>query len=88
MSAIDGLIDGHAWVIDGYKKRKYVSSSGHVDKRQYLVHCNWGWGGCNNGYFSSGIFKTLSAVEFDFSNINTMNENYWHAFNTVTYEKF
>ena len=76
MSAIDGLIDGHAWVIDGYKKRKHVSSSGHVDKRQYLVHCNWGWGGCNNGYFSSGIFKTLSAVEFD------------HAFNTVTYEKF
>ena len=22
MSAIDGLIDGHAWVIDGYKKTK------------------------------------------------------------------
>ena len=29
---------GHAWNVDGY--------SGD------LLHCNWGWGGSSNGYFS------------------------------------
>ena len=29
---------GHAWNVDGYQGNN--------------VHCNWGWGGWNNGYFS------------------------------------
>ena len=29
---------GHAWNIDGYQGNN--------------MHCNWGWGGYNNGYFS------------------------------------
>ena len=29
---------GHAWNIDGYQSNN--------------MHCNWGWGGYNNGYFS------------------------------------
>ena len=29
---------GHAWNIDGYQNNN--------------MHCNWGWGGWNNGYFN------------------------------------
>jgi hypothetical protein len=35
-----GNIGGHAWVCDGY------DASG-------MLHMNWGWGGMDNGYFSS-----------------------------------
>lgn len=87
MSAIAGLISGHAWVIDGYMKRDYVSSNGTVKESQTLVHCNWGWH-CNcNGYFSSGIFRTQEAAIYDRKSGNTMDENYWYAFNTITYDK-
>ena len=37
--------DGHSWVIDGY------NSVGEF-------HCNWGWYGQYNGYFSIGDFST------------------------------
>ena len=34
----NGGYGGHAWNIDGYSGNN--------------LHCNWGWGGSNNGYFS------------------------------------
>lgn len=86
ISAIAGLVDGHAWVIDGYKMRNYVSPEGRIEKTQCLVHCNWGWRGQNNGYFVSGIFKTKEAVSYDWS-YNPIKEKYWYAFNTITYDK-
>lgn len=85
MSAISGVISGHAWVIDGYIKRKYVSSTGSVLNNQTLVHCNWGWHGDCNGYFTSGVFKSQQAVITDGFG-QYQNENYWYAFNTVTYD--
>lgn len=87
MSAIAGLVSGHAWVVDGYMKRQYVSDSGKVAYDQCLVHCNWGWMGSNNGYFVSGIFKTSEGVIFDNDRRISEDENYWYAFNTITYEK-
>ncbi len=36
----DGGGAGHAWNVDGYDGD--------------LFHCNWGWGGSSNGYFSLG----------------------------------
>lgn len=42
MSAVAGIVDGHAWVIDGYKIRNYTSPEGRIDKTQNIVHCNWG----------------------------------------------
>lgn len=86
ISAVAGLVDGHAWVIDGYKIRKYVSPEGRVDKTQTLVHCNWGWRGNSNGYFVSGIFKTKEGVSYDFSS-KPAKDNYWYLFNTITYDK-
>ena len=39
---------GHAWNVDGY--------SGD------LLHCNWGWGGSSNGYFSINIYLLSYAL--------------------------
>lgn len=87
MSAVAKAFSGHGWVIDGYKKRKYVSSQGTVINRQTLVHCNWGWGGLCNGYFTSGVFKINSAEIYDGFGKAAKEEHYWHAFNTITYDK-
>ena len=65
---------GHAWVIDGYYQYEEIYtltttnthmngstststsevSSGYVT----LVHCNFGWGGSENGYYYHKIFNT------------------------------
>lgn len=57
---------GHAWVIDGFVKRKKkyetiktyangsITSSISYGAEQSLLHCNWGWGGTHNGYFVMG----------------------------------
>ncbi len=87
MSAIAKLVSGHAWVIDGYIKRNYTSNTGVISNQQTLVHCNWGWGGNCNGYFTSGVFKTDSAVIRDEDLSHSMKEKYWYAFNTITYDK-
>lgn len=39
------------------------------------------------GYFVSGIFKTSEGVIFDDERRISVDENYWYAFNTITYEK-
>lgn len=44
--------EGHAWVVDGYDDRNYI-------------HCNWGWNGDGDGYFSP---KHLILFDYDFSN--------------------
>ena len=47
----DGQGGGHAWNFDGYSGNN--------------LHCNWGWGGWNNGYFnlsSMGGFPADQAV--------------------------
>ncbi|MFC2307610.1 MAG: C10 family peptidase [Bacteroidota bacterium] len=50
--------EGHTWVLDGqifYKDKK------HPDKKQMdLYHCNWGWGGFNDGYYLRFIFDEIA----------------------------
>lgn len=87
MSAIARLISGHAWVIDGYIMRDYVSRYGVVSKSQTLVHCNWGWHGNSNGYFTSGIFHVDEVVIPDEESRKQYDDRYWYGFNTITYEK-
>lgn len=55
MSAVAGIVDGHAWVIDGYKIRNYTSPEGRIDKTQNIVHCNWG---------GLGIVMVILCLEF------------------------
>lgn len=87
MSAIAKLVSGHAWVIDGYIMRDYVSSNGTVSKSQTLVHCNWGWHGNSNGYYTSGIFHVDEAEMVDIISRIQYHDHYWYGFNTITYEK-
>lgn len=44
--------EGHAWVVDGYDNNNYL-------------HCNWGWNGDGDGYFSP---KHFILYNYDFSN--------------------
>jgi len=47
--------DAHAWVIDGYDSDDYF-------------HCNWGWNGTANGWFSVGGFNpALNGHTCDFN---------------------
>ena len=50
VAALSRIINGHAWVIDGYMIREPPGL------RQTLFHCVWGWGGESNGWFISGLF--------------------------------
>ena len=67
-SAISDIVNGHAWVIDGflqmeleklyYKNGEQFSIGNEViflPIKNYL-HCNWGWNGSCNGYFASKVF--------------------------------
>lgn len=48
VSAFRGACDGHSWVVDG---------SRYTDGDSYCLHCNWGWGGSCNGYYSYTCFN-------------------------------
>lgn len=60
---------GHAWVIDGLLESKR-SRTDYCDgqkvssfvERRYLVHCNWGWRGRDNGYYYNGVFNAKNHV--------------------------
>lgn len=67
------VLDGYKtikWRVDRYAilfdekgkfmKTKYVST-GFADEE--FLHCNFGWGGSSNGYYSDGIFNTSNPNE-------------------------
>ena len=88
IGALSGLVNGHAWVIDGYKKVQTIKigknsngeivSSSVASTNQY-VHCNWGWGGYCDGWFTTGL------VDESFSPNDVYEFDWW--FRLVTYEK-
>ena len=54
---ISKIIDGHSWVIDGYRIQDLIDDNGVVYNTRTLMHCNWGWHGQWDGYYSSKLFK-------------------------------
>lgn len=58
-----GVQVGHGWVVDGYKRYRYMSSG---DSETYY-HCNWGWDGADNGYFTDGVFNVANAYSYDYT---------------------
>lgn len=57
-----GWKGGHAWVYDG------VMTASKNGKSYNFIHCNWGWGGRNNGYYLSRTFDTnAGATDWDSS---------------------
>lgn len=69
----------HMWVIDGYKSHRestYLREYFGEGPRDYtdtfisstdynLVHCNYGWNGDCDGYYSSGVFDVRTRLEDD-----------------------
>lgn len=65
---------GHAWVIDGFKHQKdreylVTKEGGVIISREYCgirtiqkVHCNYGWNGVCDGYYSYGIFDVSQTL--------------------------
>jgi hypothetical protein len=57
---------GHAWIIDDYEivynEEPGYNSTESYFWRDYLVHCNLGWGGWKNGWYKSEIFDTNRAI--------------------------
>ena len=70
---------GHAWLIDGYmivttSCITYISPvsingpwriDNVTNSYAYYAHCNWGWNGTYNGYFSNGVFNIANAYQYD-----------------------
>lgn len=62
-------IDGHAWLLDGWNEYKiryieYLVDGGSRERTiEYKkIHCNFGWGGNCDGYYSDGIFDTTTEL--------------------------
>lgn len=90
--AISKIVDGHAWVVDGYLHRAQpvicIRNRDGKERRdttyrdQYLVHCNWGWKGLCNGYYSQGIFNLKNgAVAVEKNNGESENDKSNDNFN-------
>lgn len=71
------LFSFHSWVIDGYRKEVRVSKTTKTDTGEVLsetrdqetlyVHCNYGWfGGCN-GFYTYDVFDTRAGAK-EFAN--------------------
>ena len=54
MSAISKVVDGHSWVVDGYMKNENSESA----VQDYLIHCNFGWGGDNDGWYFLNVLDS------------------------------
>lgn len=83
---------GHAWVIDGYHKeieKWYYADDNTLYKTvtNYYVHCNWGWNGDLDGWFTSGLFDTTKEKEYDSENNSFYYRNYSWWRRVITYDK-
>ena len=83
-AAVSGLVNGHAWVIDGY----WIRWSG--SNREVLLHCVWGWSGNANGWYASGIFSVRDGAVIPTNPPGTSPTipnppNYRWGFRAVTY---
>lgn len=80
--------EGHAWVIDGYRRitkviKEYIKPKGSpvweelssTTTETYYNHINWGWDGDSNGYFSVNVFNTAIPKDLD-PEVNLSGTNY------------
>lgn len=58
---------GHAWVVDGYAFCYVVPDPNDfqsttdpltIDESKSYLHCDWGWNGSCNGFFTGDVFNT------------------------------
>ncbi len=78
VSAFRGAASGHSWVIDG---------SAYTEGDTYCLHCNWGWGGLCNGYFSYTCFQPGSPIISDGNDYDDGGDAYDKRFRVITYNR-
>ncbi len=98
--SFNGLQNSHGWNIDGYKtetiereKKYYVN--GILKRTEYVeldpiihVHCDFGWGGSCNGYYTSGVFDLNGDdVDFDINGDAGSDVNYEWYLKIITYDQ-
>ncbi|MBQ5614374.1 MAG: C10 family peptidase [Tidjanibacter sp.] len=100
ISSIPGIdiTSSHAWNIDGYKTkirtktiekylgRELISITTETESIK-MVHCDLGWSGSNNGYYTSGVFRSdRSEIEHDSYYNNPYVFNYTTLTRIITYQ--
>ncbi len=98
--------EGHAWIIDGwneytdqcwettYGPNRLIKSERLITETYYcMLHCNYGWGGICDGYYTDGLFDTtqrrtggqIDTGVGDYA--YTGSSNYTEDFKMITYDK-
>ena len=82
-SQIRKYVDGHAWVVDG------CIDEVKNGKQYYYVHCNWGWGYSQNGYYRSDILNADPGTKpvYNDSVVKTRGQNFRYKLETATFRK-
>lgn len=84
---------GHDWVFDGYLTENCRVYSMHKIGNvwhytdysyplvRYYNHYNWGWYGCNNGFFLENVYQSMLSPYFDDDHVgvNKKNRDYGDA---------
>ena len=68
---VNNTSEGHAWIIDGYSFC-WENLSEKTGKTNISLHCDWGWGGNCNGYYSGDVFTTTN---YTFGNMKYFSVN-------------
>lgn len=85
----------HSWVVDGLIYKNYYGHKegeesgdykGEAYKSEAYFHCNWGWGGKDDGYFKAGIFDTDISYDFDYMTKSESDGDYDSYYRIITYE--
>lgn len=92
------LFNSHGWNIDGYQIQTKTTTTAHylndecLDESSHsvqttMVHCDFGWEGYMNGYFTSGVFDLdgNGIILDDESDYGTTDTNYKWYLRTITY---
>ena len=81
---LDGYVPkGHGWIGDGCKYAVEKKSGEPILSLRW-IHCDWGWGGGQNGYFSGDVFSLKAAND---STVNCRVNNYVAIKNESTLNK-
>lgn len=72
------LSQSHYWIVDGIR----------ISANETLVHCNWGWNGTNNGWFSSDCIRVTDGVSYDDNGQNVARGNTTNGWGNLIVYKY
>lgn len=80
---MSNISNGHAWVIDGGSF--CWTDLEKTNKDPIFFHCNWGWGGNFNGYYSGSV---LSVNDSEYGNMRYVSVRRKHFLTPNPYETY